>query len=91
MTEAEKTSILEWMDKQIELNEELRATKNFSEDIRLVQIGYDDEIHVSEGLRRLAEATGTDVMWQDKTTFQNPQFNVIYKGYKFFELGPTLS
>ena len=84
MTKAEKTKIIAWLDKQVELNEELKAAENCSKEIAVLDYGFGREIHIYKGLKKIAEAIGTDVMWRASTEYQKPRYYIEYKDYVFF-------
>ena len=84
MTKAEKENILAWMNKQIGLNESLKAIENYDNEISVLNYGFGNEIHIYKGLRKLAEAAGTDIMWRAATDYQKPRYYVPYKEYVFF-------
>lgn len=84
MSEAEKASILAWLDKQVELNEALKEAQNYSKEIAVLDYGFGREIHIYKGLKIIAEAMGTDVMWRASTEYQKPRYYVEYKDYTFF-------
>ncbi|KAK9680654.1 Siphovirus Gp157 [Popillia japonica] len=61
MTEAEKTSILAWMDKQIELEQEIRRAEKYSDKISMCAGRVSERaIHMFNGMELIAEAVGTE-------------------------------
>jgi len=88
MPEVEKTNILAWMDKQIELAQAVEEAEKYNEEISVCNGRYGRNIHVYEGLKKIAQAAEKKIMWQEGTEVQSAKAYIIYKGYKFFSIDP---
>lgn len=85
MTEAEKTNILEWMDKQIELNKAIISAKHCGSRISACTGSIKGEIFMFRGLDELSKATGKKIGYEECSSGGYHLF-VRHKDHKFYTL-----
>ncbi|MGL6199856.1 MAG: hypothetical protein ACRC3H_13085 [Lachnospiraceae bacterium] len=86
MTEAEKTSILEWMDKLIKLNNALAKLEDYNSEIQSCYNANENCVFMCQGLKRLAEATGAGIKRRDLTGSKYYHLFISYNGCEFYTM-----
>ena len=89
----EKEKILAWLDRLIELNEELYAIKYLDldegKDCLMVCTMYRKAIQLFKSIREICSICGFEVECIDRGREELLEIGIHYKGYYFFEMSDT--
>lgn len=91
MTEQEKSNILAWMDKQIELDKMIREVEDYSDEIKACTGLHNAlQVQIFEGIGKLAMAADEELSWRSNKGEFGGEHYFLYKDYTFFQLGKGL-
>lgn len=89
----EKEKILAWLDRLIELNEELHAIKYLDlegeKDCLMVCTMYKSAIQLFESIGKICSICGFEMECIDRGREELLEIGIHYKGYYFFEMSDT--